>query len=339
MAWRQRGAQGGTLEVAPIADADAGPFADIGVGKFLARAVGFADDPDHYPLTYEFFKKMNVTVDVTDANSSSVTARDPLGGTQTANNIVVILGPGWHEIEVRVTDRHGAAAVATATVTVAPAPVPSPPPPPPMPPPEFQGRRRLLAGVEADAGDETYYLSHQPPYTRGYNATTAARFFELMVAPSVAIGAHSQIVQAADAYARTFAVEPSGVLPAAGIDPATSNACGDEDPDALDVARVHARVAAALAAARDATPRTNAGVNQLWCASAILSTDPRLSSRRRGPRPDARARRGRARTRAVEPGQVAGRTRRGSRLGRPSVRRGTRLEPSRRARRRLRLEI
>ena len=268
--------RGGTLEVAPIADADAGPFADIGVGKFLARAVGFADDPDHYPLTYEFFKKMNVTVDVTDANSSSVTARDPLGGTQTANNIVVILGPGWHEIEVRVTDRHGAAAVATATVTVAPAPVPSPPPPPPMPPPEFQGRRRLLAGVEADAGDETYYLSHQPPYTRGYNATTAARFFELMVAPSVAIGAHSQIVQAADAYARTFAVEPSGVLPAAGIDPATSNACGDEDPDALDVARVHARVAAALAAARDATPRTNAGVNQLWCASAILSTDPRL---------------------------------------------------------------
>jgi len=268
--------RGGTLEVAPIADADAGPFADIGVGKFLARAVGFADDPDHYPLTYEFFKKVNVTVDVTDANSSIVTARDPLGATQTANNIVVILGPGWHEIEVRVTDRHGAAAVATATVTVAPAPVPSPPPPPPMPPPEFYGRRRLLAGVEADAGDETYYLRHQPPYTRGYNATTATRFFELMVAPSVAIGAHSQIVQAADAYARTFAVEPSGVLPAAGIDPATSNACGDEDPDALDVARVHARVAAALAAARDATPRTGAGVNQLWCASAILSTDPRL---------------------------------------------------------------
>ena len=129
--------RGGTLEVAPIADADEGPFDDIGVGKFLARAVGFADDPDHYPLTYEFFKKINVTVDVTDANSSSVTARDPLGGTQTANNIVVILGPGWHEIEVRVTDRHGAAAVATATVTVAPAPVPSPPPPPPMPPPEF----------------------------------------------------------------------------------------------------------------------------------------------------------------------------------------------------------
>ena len=270
--------RGGTLEVAPIEDADEGPFDDIGVGKFLARAVGFADDPDHYPLTYEFFKKVpNVTEDVTDANSSSATVLVPLGATQTANNIVVILGPGSHEIEARVTDRHGAAAVATDTVTVAPAPVPSPPPLPPSPPPEMLlERRRLLAGVEADAGDETYYLSHQPPYTRGYNATTAARFFETLVAPSVAIGAHSQIVQAADAYARTFAVEPSGVLPAAGIDPAASNACGDEDPDALDVATQHARVAAALATARDATPRTGAGVNQLWCASAILSTDPRL---------------------------------------------------------------
>ena len=270
--------RGGTLEVAAVEDADVRPFADIGVQKFLARAVGFADDPDHYPLTYEFFKKTNVTVDVTDPNSNITTVRDPLGATQTANNIVLILGPGRHEIETRVTDRHGASAVATATVVVAPAPVPSPPPMPPPPMPEFYGRRKLLAGVEADAGDETYYLSNQPPYTRGYNATTAARFFETLVAPSVAIGAHSQIVQAADAYARVFAVEPSGVLPQpAGTDPqTTSNACVDEDPDAFDVATQHARVAAALATARDATPRTNAGVNQLWCASAVLSTDPRL---------------------------------------------------------------
>ena len=292
--------RGGTLEVAPIADADEGPFDDIGVGKFLARAVGFADDPDHYPLTYEFFKKVpNVTEDVTDANSSSATVLVPLGATQTANNIVVILGPGSHEIEARVTDRHGAAAVATDTVTVAPAPVPSPPPPPPSPPPEMLLGRRLLAGVEADAGDETYYLSHQPPYTRGYNATTAARFFETLVAPSVAIGAHSQIVQAADAYARTFAVEPSGVLPAAGIDPAASNACGDEDPDALDVAtRARARRRRLGDGARRDSANRRRGEPAVVRVGDIIHR-PAAGSRRRWPTPDARARRGRARELAL----------------------------------------
>ena len=157
--------RGGSLEVANIADADVAPLADVGVGKFLARARGFADDPDHYPLTYAFFiKREGVKSDVTQgADSPTVTVYDPLGPTQTANNIVLLLGPGTHTIEVRVSDRHGATSTSTSTAFVEDPPLPSPPPPPPPPTPEFWGRRKLLAGVDAEPGDATYYTTSQPP--------------------------------------------------------------------------------------------------------------------------------------------------------------------------------
>ena len=92
------------------------------------------------------------------------------------------------------------------------------------------------------------------------------------MAPSVAIGAHSQIVQAADAYARTSPSNPPGFA-RRGYRSAPRASAEDRRARRRDQ---HARVAAALATARDATPRTGAGVNQLWCASTILSTDPRL---------------------------------------------------------------
>ena len=131
--------RGGSLEVANIADADVAPLADVGVGKFMARARGFADDPDHYPLTYAFFiKREGVKSDVTmGADSPTVTVYDTLGPTQTANNIVLLLGPGTHTIEVRVSDRHGATSTSTSTAFVEDPPLPSPPPPPPPPTPEF----------------------------------------------------------------------------------------------------------------------------------------------------------------------------------------------------------
>ena len=174
------------------------------------------------------------------ADSPTVTVYDPLGPTQTANNIVLLLGPGTHTIEVRVSDRHGATSTSTSTAFVEDPPLPSPPPPPPPPTPEFWGRRKLLAGVDAEPGDATYYTTSQPAYTLGYNATTAARYYDALLRPVIELGAHSQIVQAADAYARVFAIEPAGVLTRDG-------SCRTEDPEALAVAATHAKVSVRVA--------------------------------------------------------------------------------------------
>jgi len=246
--------RGGSLEVANIADADATPLADVGVGKFLARARGFADDPDHYPLTYAFFiKREGVKSDVTmGADSPTVTVYDPLGpdadreqhraaaGTRDAHD----RGP-----RVRQTRRH--VDVHLHRVRRRPAaPVAARRRPRP-PTPEFWGRRKLLAGVDAEPGDATYYTTSQPAYTLGYNATTAARYYDALLRPVIELGAHSQIVQAADAYARVFAIEPAGVLTRDG-------SCRTEDPEALAVAATHAKVSSALRSARDAVPRTGA---------------------------------------------------------------------------------
>ena len=93
-------------------------------------------------------------------------------------------------------------------------------------------------------------------------------YYDALLRPVIELGAHSQIVQAADAYARVFAIEPAGVLTHDG-------SCRNEDPEALAVAATHAKVSAALRSARDAVPRTGPGVNQLWCVLSVLSSDPR----------------------------------------------------------------
>jgi hypothetical protein len=57
-------------------------LAGLGVGKFTVRALGWADQPEHYPLSYEFYKK-------TGTGAGAVF--HPLSSTQSSNVLEVLL--------------------------------------------------------------------------------------------------------------------------------------------------------------------------------------------------------------------------------------------------------
>jgi len=173
--------QGGRLTASAVIlePAAAMTLAGLGVGRFVVRALGWADQTEHYPLSYEFYKK-------TGRGAAAVLV--PLSATQSANMLEVFLPAGNHTIQVRVADAYGAASIASTIVTVA------------APPVTGKRRRSLLQTNFAELGE-------------------ARVLFRDLVDPAVKLGAATQVVQVARIYADKFARTPPGTIIRACVEP------------------------------------------------------------------------------------------------------------------------
>ena len=249
-----------------LARADAPALERIGYARFAVRALDFADEAAHYPLAYEFFRRVQL--------ASGSTRDVPLTSTTASNAFDAVLGDGTHELGVRVVDAYGASETAFTTVVVHPAPSPSPPPPPsPSPPPyrgllEGNGRRRALLLEESSAylegNNRRRALLEESSSVSSYDLDVARDLVDILLRPAVKEGDHPRATQTAATYADAHAVADPGRVFAPGC------------PLGLDpIAPLHAEVMSAIDAARRATARTTPGVAQTLCAIAALTGDAR----------------------------------------------------------------